>query len=194
MNLQTIFPITIATFDIQSVHDSYNNIENFLYDQDYVDLNDRGGYSVDQDILNAEILKPVKEEIEKCINAYKLNLGHDVQDIKIATSWCNILETGNSLDIHSHANSYISGVLHFTEGSDLVFHEPETKSLFGLETYYNATEYRIPAKIGQVVLFPSLLKHNVASNEDIKHRLSIAFNTWPLVYGTETSKVNLKEI
>lgn len=104
--------------------------------------------------------------------------------------WFNVMETGGFQSIHSHANSFISGVLYLTKPhptSRIVF----TKSLGGSEFVFN--NFNKNAKIGpfngikwflpdvspgDLILFPSYLLHEVPVNQG-EQRISIAFNAIP---------------
>jgi uncharacterized protein (TIGR02466 family) len=104
--------------------------------------------------------------------------------------WFNVMETGGFQSIHSHANSFISGVLYLTKPhptSRIVF----TKSLGGTEFVFN--NFNKNAKVGafngikwflpeispgDLILFPSYLLHEVPLNQG-GQRISIAFNAIP---------------
>jgi len=104
--------------------------------------------------------------------------------------WFNVMETGGFQSIHSHANSFISGVLYLTKPhptSRIVF----TKSLGGTEFVFN--NFNKNAKVGpfngikwflpdvspgDLILFPSYLLHEVPVNQG-GQRISIAFNAIP---------------
>ncbi len=104
--------------------------------------------------------------------------------------WFNVMETGGFQSIHSHANSFISGVLYLTKAhptSRIVF----TKSLGGTEFVFN--NFNKQAKIGpyngikwflpeispgDLILFPSYLLHEVPINQG-GQPISIAFNAIP---------------
>src|SRR5882672_2584396 len=104
--------------------------------------------------------------------------------------WFNVMETGGFQSIHSHANSFISGVLYLTKPhptSRIVF----TKSLGGTEFVfnnfnrqakvgpYNGIKWFLPEiSPGDLILFPSYLLHEVPANQG-SQRISIAFNAIP---------------
>jgi len=104
--------------------------------------------------------------------------------------WFNVMETGGFQSIHSHANSFISGVLYLTKPhptSRIVF----TKSLGGTEFVFNnfnknakvgpfnGIKWFLPEALpGDLILFPSYLLHEVPLNQG-GQRISIAFNAIP---------------
>jgi uncharacterized protein (TIGR02466 family) len=104
--------------------------------------------------------------------------------------WVNVLDAGGSQSIHTHANSFISGVLYLTDAhpsANLVFH----KSLGGTDYIFknqnsnvrygpfNGDKWRVPQICaGDLVLFPSYLLHEVPTNKG-QRRISVAFNAVP---------------
>jgi uncharacterized protein (TIGR02466 family) len=104
--------------------------------------------------------------------------------------WTNMLETGGSQAMHSHANSFISGVFYLTPshpGSRTVFIRPPGGFEYSFRHHtrdaamgpFNAGKYMVPAaEPGDLVLFPSYLYHEVPKNHG-EQRITIAFNAIP---------------
>lgn len=104
--------------------------------------------------------------------------------------WTNVLAPGGHQTLHSHANSFISGVLYLSESHEsakTVFH----KSMGGQEfvfsnthaesniTPYNADRWvASDATKGDLLLYPSHLLHAVPVNEG-QQRITLAFNALP---------------
>lgn len=104
--------------------------------------------------------------------------------------WTNMLEPGGSQALHSHANSFASGVFYLTHshpGSRTVFLRPPGGFEFNFRHHtrsaamgpFNAGKYIVPeAEPGDMILFPSYLYHEVPKNQgDV--RATIAFNAIP---------------
>ncbi len=104
--------------------------------------------------------------------------------------WMNVLERGGSQFMHSHANSFVSGIVYLSElhpstrtifsrgagGSDFVFKHDVADDKAGK---YNAERWMVPeVGPGDVVLYPSYLLHGVPPNEG-ERRLSLAMNAIP---------------
>jgi putative 2-oxoglutarate-Fe(II)-dependent oxygenase superfamily protein len=85
--------------------------------------------------------------------------------------WTNMLEKGGSQTLHSHANSFVSGIIYLTPshpacrtvfvrplgGSDFSFRHHTRSAAMGP---FNAGKYVLPeAEPGDLVLFPSYLYH-----------------------------------
>jgi uncharacterized protein (TIGR02466 family) len=104
--------------------------------------------------------------------------------------WTNMLERGGSQALHSHANSFASGVFYLTPshpGSRTAFVRPPGGFEFNFRHHtrsaamgpFNAGKYVVPvAEPGDLILFPSYLYHEVPKNEgDL--RVTVAFNAIP---------------
>jgi uncharacterized protein (TIGR02466 family) len=109
---------------------------------------------------------------------------------QVKEMWTNVLEPGGSQTLHSHANSFASGVIYLTDahpacrtvfvrppgGADFSFRHHTRSATMGP---YSAGKYVLPeAHPGDIVLFPSYLYHEVPPNPGVR-RLTIAFNAIP---------------
>lgn len=191
-----LFPIPIAGFELKSINDNnISKIKNHVLSLDFDNAgNTNGSLSREQQVLNNDIFKDVKEEVLLHLNDYMEYCNHDAEGIKIISSWSNTVDKDEHIHTHWHENSYISGVIHLTSGSDLVINKPLIQRYFGIDTEYKEhdnAEFRIPARQGQLVLFPSMIPHYVQHHSTDETRISIAFNTWPLKYGTPAARVDL---
>src|ERR1700737_1821705 len=101
--------------------------------------------------------------------------------------WTNMLETGGSQTLPSHANSFVSGIIYLTPshpacktvfvrppgGSDFSFRHHTRSAAIGP---FNAGKYVLPeAEPGDLVLFPSYLYHEVPRNQG-EQRMTVSFN------------------
>ena len=104
--------------------------------------------------------------------------------------WVNVLEPGGRQAVHTHANSFISGVVYLTRShpsANIVFHKSLGGSDFIFSNHnknakvgpYNGSKWMMPAlSAGDLVLFPSYLLHEVPLNQG-EQRISISFNAIP---------------
>ncbi|ABS67361.1 TIGR02466 family protein [Xanthobacter versatilis] len=109
---------------------------------------------------------------------------------QIKEIWVNVLEPGGHQAIHTHANSFISGVVYLTPAhpsANIVFHKSigGTGFLFGNSNpnarinAFNGGKWAMPeTHAGDLVMFPSYLLHEVPANRG-ERRISIAFNAIP---------------
>lgn len=108
----------------------------------------------------------------------------------IKEMWLNVMQTGGRQAIHTHANSFVSGVLYLSDchpasntlfirslgGQGYVFANTHAKAAVGP---FNAEKWRGPDPApGDLVLFPSSLLHEVPVNRG-GLRVTLAFNAIP---------------
>ena len=140
-------------------------------------------------ILDSEELSDLKKFIDEQLFNYKKNLLQikDENEIYITQSWVNKAGPDQFHPKHKHQNSVISGVLFLDENKDeslppIRFHR--TLEMFPLEfefdelSEFNADCRTFEAVQGMLMLFPSLLEHDVDRNESNRMRSSISFNTY----------------
>jgi uncharacterized protein (TIGR02466 family) len=177
-------------------------------EKDYLDkleMIDNVGNTMSKDdrILDAEPLSNLMAFINQNVFNYKKNLLHikDDNEIYVTQSWVNRSLPEQFHPKHKHQNSIISGVMYLDEDSDdelppIRFHR--THELYPVEFSYdelnefNASCRTFEPKQGMLVLFPSLLEHDVEVNRTSKSRTSLSFNTY--VRGIVGGKKQLTEI
>ena len=108
----------------------------------------------------------------------------------IKEMWTNVLEQGGSQSMHSHANSFVSGIVYLTPshpsahtvfvrnpgGSEFTFRHNTPAAQIGP---FNAGKWITPSiEPGDMLLFPSYLLHEVPRNQGGR-RISLAFNAIP---------------
>jgi uncharacterized protein (TIGR02466 family) len=108
----------------------------------------------------------------------------------IKEMWFNVLDTGGRQAMHTHANSFISGVVYLTPthedartvfmkspgGTDFIFRNDHAGAA---TTHYNADKWISPQpQPGDLVLFPSYLLHAVPANPGPR-RITLALNAIP---------------
>ena len=108
----------------------------------------------------------------------------------ITGMWVNALEKGGHQALHTHANSFVSGVVFLTamhSSARTMFHRPMGNPEFNFANNhgkvewrsYNSPQWVMPdAGAGDLILFPSYMLHAVPRNEGAQ-RISVAFNAIP---------------
>tara|TARA_Y100001951_G_C11221585_1_gene229100 strand:- start:98 stop:667 length:570 start_codon:yes stop_codon:yes gene_type:complete len=107
-------------------------------------------------------------------------------NLTYASAWINISNKGHFNKLHSHGNSIISGVFYIKIPKDsgkIVFDNPcplieyfyANENVKKFNTY-NSTEWEFEPIEGEIIMFPSYLKHYVQTNETNKDRISLSFN------------------
>jgi len=101
--------------------------------------------------------------------------------------WLNVLETGGSQFMHTHANSFISGVVYITKphaSTNTVFRKSAGGGEFLFKNdvpigHYSSDSWVVSdVEPGDLVLFPSYLLHGVPPNQG-GQRITVAFNAIP---------------
>ena len=136
-----------------------------------------------------ERLGKLKQFCEQELKRYVKEIINPKYDLElyITQSWINITKPGAAHHVHSHPNSIISGVFYIeTEEDDkITFVDPSChlKNLISIEredfTIWNSDTWFFPANAGELVLFPSWLRHKVEVNKKATtDRISLSFNTF----------------
>lgn len=140
-------------------------------------------------VLDSAELADLKRFIDEQIFTFKKKLLRikDDNEIYITQSWVNKSNTSQFHPKHKHPNSVISGVMYFDENRDeslppIRFHR--TLDMFPLEfNFDDLNEFNASCRLfetvqGMLILFPSLLEHDVEQNRSDRVRTSISFNTF----------------
>lgn len=138
------------------------------------------------DVFDA-IVPELHEYFKQIKEAYGL---HDFAQIKMGNSWFNINGDGDSNDIHTHPNSFISGTIYLqaedTHGKFVAYRPFMERDMqinqlghFKAKTTdANCSAFEIGPQTGYIMLFPSSMIHGVNKGEEsTKERISFAFNT-----------------
>jgi uncharacterized protein (TIGR02466 family) len=197
MNFIDLFPTTVAAQKLISldVEAALERIKSLNYVDD---SGNRGQYTQDQNLLADPYFADVCEEIEAACSDFAKAHGHQVEGVGICSSWANKIPSGNIINRHTHANSYISGTFYLTGGSPIEFFNTGLNDAvfnFAPEKRFDANNVRTFGSVyfdvepGQLLLFPSGLAHGVQENKGAD-RYSVAFNTLPVgLFGEPTKQM-----
>ncbi|MEL7450019.1 MAG: TIGR02466 family protein [Pseudomonadota bacterium] len=101
--------------------------------------------------------------------------------------WLNVLESGGSQFMHTHANSFVSGIVYINkphESTHTVFRKSTGGGEFIMKNdvptgHFSSDTWIVPEIApGDLVLYPSHLLHGVPPNEGAQ-RITVAFNAIP---------------
>ena len=141
--------------------------------------------SKNTEILNCEEMNNIREFIISCVNVYAKDIlkFDDELELYITQSWLNHTKKGQYHHRHFHSNSFLSGVFYFQTVSDsdnINFEIPGKVFTFNCKEYnpFNSINWRLPAQVGHLLLFPSTLEHSVDQITINKTRISLSFNTF----------------
>lgn len=157
--------------------------------------NVRGENSATELLSHTQMLDPARSEEFRRLSelaaphivAFGELLFADKLNWLIKEAWMNVLEHGGSQFLHTHANSFVSGIVYLTKphrsantmfrkttgGGEFVF-----KNDVPLDHYSSDTWFLDDVSAGDMLLYPSHLSHGVPPNEG-ERRITLAFNAIP---------------
>jgi len=140
----------------------------------------------DQNVLDNNVLLELKKDITNQLQILFKETYAPLNDtsIYITLSWFNWTEQNEQHHVHTHQNSFLSGV-YYVETCDqdtISFYTDDRQCDFDIgikqNNPFNSQRYTIPAKKGSIIFFPSKLAHGVDVKQHGGTRCSLAFNTW----------------
>jgi uncharacterized protein (TIGR02466 family) len=193
----------------------FNNIKikekekSFLINSSYKRVDDDNGYvTKNKYILNNKKTIETKKNILINLSNYLYNILKIKKNIKfkLLNSWCVKHVKNDYAHMHDHDNSFISGILYLKtneNSGNIVFHKNDSfnnifpKSVnieFNEYTTINSDYWSITPKEGDILFFPSNLKHSVTKNVSSENRYCCSFNFYPIgIFGKEDN-LNVLEI
>ena len=129
----------------------------------------------------------LQKKLTKHVRTFAKHLDMDLRgrEIRMTDCWVNIMPPTAAHSLHLHPNSFLSGTYYVRTPkgcSGLKFEDPRLASLMAAPPKIPAVrdENRLyttyPAEAGNVILFESWLRHEVAANRVDEERISISFN------------------
>ena len=129
----------------------------------------------------------LEKKLTRHVRDYAKSLDMDLRkrSIRMTDCWVNIMPPTAAHSLHLHPNSFISGTYYVRTPkgcSGLKFEDPRLSKFMAappkLPTVReeNRLYTTYPAEAGNVILFESWLRHEVAANRVDDERISISFN------------------
>lgn len=142
--------------------------------------------SRDKNVLKNPALKVLHDTLQQHLDEYFKTIYNTENrvSLKITQSWLTLSRQGESHHAHTHPNSVVSGVLYINlaKNDGISFHRDEDNLWHELipaqENYFNAKRYFINAAVGDILLFPSHVRHSVREVTDAVERVSLSFNSF----------------
>lgn len=142
--------------------------------------------SLNSYVLELNIFKNLKKEIEKKIAFYLLNIEYAPLSTEffITQSWFNYTKKGQAHHEHEHPNSFLSGVYYINADQklDSITFVNNRKSEIQLPVnnynFYNSKSFNLPVNTDDFIMFPSSTTHKVNVKDGKNERLSLAFNVF----------------
>ena len=166
---------------------------------DWVEQKSNGNFkSKDTYLLDHEQFKNIKNFIYESLNKFTKNIFQSDQRLVVTQCWANKNPPGSKHHEHVHPNSILSGVFYLVQDKTLPPIQFAKTMQFGIKldpkkyNNLNSETFLLPCTNGELILFPSDLKHSVPINNGKEARLSISFNTFSVdVLGSENSLTHL---
>ena len=171
----------------------------YLKTLSYREQEGNGNYrSDDSYLLRSEEFKNIKIFLGEAVDKFTTNILNSKQRLVITQCWANRNPKGSRHHEHVHPNSIVSGVMYFqiNEKSPPIQFSKSTQDGMKLDpikfTHINSESFMLPCKPGELILFPSSLKHSVPINQGDEDRISVSFNTFCIdAIGSEQSLTHL---
>ena len=165
----------------------------------YREQKQNGNYrSDDSYLLRNEEFKNIKTFLSESVDKFTKNVLNSKQRLVITQCWANRNPKGSRHHEHVHPNSIISGVMYFQINEKLppIQFAKTNQDAMKLDpekyNHVNSESFMLPCKPGELILFPSSLKHSVPINQGDEDRISISFNTFSIdALGSEQALTHL---
>ena len=198
-----LFPLFSKPIYIESLDINTEEICNLLKDEKFQQTKSPHCLkSINQNILEKENIKFLKNKIFNSFDNYvKKNLKYKHDNFKITTSWLTKTTGDGSSELHRHRNSMFSGCLYLkTEPKKAIinfvnFDNNSFQLNIEENNIYNSQEFNFKMSEKLIMFFPSDLHHEILPNNQLKERISLAFNLIPTgLVGNELSDSHCKII
>lgn len=182
------FPILITQIQNFLSADECQQLVNVIDQNDYAPHGALTGPALstfnnakDNIINDFDKIIPLKERISQALDTYTKETG--LTKVKLDNSWVNVQHQDSRLNFHTHPCSALSGALYLKvdqDSSKLCLINPN--ALANNYATIELTEYtyewvNIVPKIGDLIIFPSLIKHGSNEINQSMERIVCSFNT-----------------
>ena len=194
--LISVFPTAVQIYKYEnSIDKELNYIENLPYQEQVANSNFK---SKDSYLTKHEQLKDIKIFFKECIDDYCNVITNSDQRLVITQLWANKNPTGAKHHEHIHPNSILSGVFYLKQDKTLppIQFQKSIQGAMKLDpkkyNNLNSETFLLPCVDGELLLFPSNLKHSVPTNMGKEARISLSFNTFSVdTLGSKDSLTHL---
>ena len=192
-------PVLITKYE-HSIEEEFKFIEKLRY----LEQKENGNFKSDDTyLLKHKELALIKNFIYESLNKYTQQIWMTKQKLVVTQCWTNRNPPHSKHHEHVHPNSIVSGVFYFKQSKTLPPIQFSKATQDGVklnpEKYnqFNAETFLLPMVDGELVLFPSSLRHSVPLNHGNDTRYSMSFNTFCIeeLGSKETlTHLNIKEL
>ena len=186
-------PLLIVKYE-EDISEETKYVENLEYTEQKQHKNFR---STDSYLFKHEPLKKIKNFCGESLTKYTEKVLNSKQRLIITQCWTNKNPLGAKHHEHEHPNSIVSGVFYFKIGDKLppIQFSKTNQNALQLNPFkynhLNAETFLLPCVSGELLLFPSNLRHSVPINQGEETRYSMSFNTFGIDIGSEEALTHL---
>jgi len=190
--LLSVFPTPVQIYKYENnIEKELKHIENLEWKEQPANGNFR---SADSYLTKHEQLQKIVLFFKECIDDYCNTIVNSDQRLVITQLWGNKNPKGSRHHEHVHPNSIISGVFYLRQDPKLPPIQFSKSNQHGIKldpkkyNTFNAETFLLPCVAGELILFPSNLRHSVPQNQGEEERISLSFNTFSIdeLGGTDT--------
>jgi len=194
--LLMVFPTPVQIYKYEdSIEKELKYIEGVEWKQQVANANFK---TKDSYLTKHEQLKNIVSFFKECIDDYCNTIINSEQRLVITQLWGNRNPKGSKHHEHVHPNSIISGVFYLRQDPKLppIQFSKSNQEAMKLDprkyNSYNAETFLLPCTSGELILFPSNLRHSVPVNQGDEERISLSFNTFSVdALGSEENLTHL---
>lgn len=142
-------------------------------------------YGAEERLYEYPEFAEITDWMRGCFAAYaaRMNYATSPQGIRLTQCWINVYRKGFAHELHTHPNNILSGVYYVKAPpgcAEIRFHAPHAFSMIRpekrVETEINALSHAVQPREGEMIVFNSAVKHNVAPNAIEEERIIISAN------------------
>ena len=182
--LLSVFPTPVQIYKYEnSIEKELKHIEGV----EWISQEANGNFKTkDSYLTKHESLKNITSFFKECINDFTKTIYQSEQRLVITQLWGNRNPKGSKHHDHVHPNSIVSGVFYLRQDLKLppIQFSKANQHAMKLDpkqyNVYNSETFLLPCTAGELILFPSNLKHSVPVNQGDEERISLSFNTFSI--------------
>ena len=194
--LLMVFPTPVQIYKYE---DSIEKELKYIEDIEWLPQVANGNFKTkDSYLTKHESLKGITSFFKECIDDYCNTIINSEQRLAITQLWGNRNPKGSKHHEHVHPNSILSGVFYLRQDPKLPPIQFSKSNQHGMKldprkyNHYNAETFLLPCTSGELILFPSNLRHSVPTNMGEEERISLSFNTFSIdALGSEENLTHL---
>ena len=182
--LLSVFPTPVQIYKYENnIEKELKHIESLEWKEQPANGNFR---SADSYLTKHEQLQKIVLFFKECIDDYCNTIVNSDQRLIITQLWGNKNPKGSKHHEHVHPNSIISGVFYLRQDPKLPPIQFSKSNQHGIKldpkkyNTFNAETFLLPCVAGELILFPSNLRHSVPQNQGEEERISLSFNTFSI--------------